>query len=459
MSDLENIPQELQQSSTFLPWQYIENGSKRRKVPVSEDGQPVAYNNENALMSFPEIQRICAENSDYSCGISLLEGLEIQVDSEEGYLWCLDFDGFRSPEGKLSEPLLTRIFQAVPGYVEISPSGTGFKYFFVSKRKPTNKLRIKFGASCFSQDYPEIRKYQHSEIEVFSKGLFLALTGAVLDPRFSTLKFVEDTQFNQLLELLEKWAKKSGGPGNEISSTITQSTSRKKPPKNPKKLKEESLELVLSYIDNHDEQIWTDISNALARVYQESGQSYFLKFSSGEYSRKPYPNYDEGECIARYQRALNECESKPEGYRISYIEKLAMEHPKWPDHRLEYEDGLSPSSVIWGPPRLITQSEFNEITRSGYADYEANPTTEGTPYTFLTPNQLRNLPATKWRIKGLFPDKGLGSIYGPPGSGKTFLAFQLTTAVAYGDPFMDIRRFNAPWYMLLLKAPEGLQKE
>ena len=86
LSDLGNIPLELQQLTTFLPWRYVENGSKGRKVPVSQDGHPVAYNNENALMSFPEIQRICAENSDYSCGISLLEGLEIQVDSEEGYL-------------------------------------------------------------------------------------------------------------------------------------------------------------------------------------------------------------------------------------------------------------------------------------------------------------------------------------------------------------------------------------
>ena len=96
MTNFVNVPVELHDSTQFLAWKNIEKGRKKRKVPVSKDGYPAPYNDTNALMSFSEIQRTCAENSEYNCGISLLDGLTVQLGTEVGYLWCLDFDGFRS---------------------------------------------------------------------------------------------------------------------------------------------------------------------------------------------------------------------------------------------------------------------------------------------------------------------------------------------------------------------------
>ena len=458
MTNFAHVPAELQESNRFLAWLNIEKDKKHRKVPVSKEGRPIPYNDIDSLMTYGEIKKRCAENSELNCGISLLDGLTVQLDSGKGYLWCLDFDGFRSPIGELSDPFVDELFNKIPTYVEISPSETGFKYFFVTKRAPTSKFRIKFGASRFAKDYPDIRKYQHSEIEVFSKGFFLALTGMPLAPHLSTLRFIEDYELNKLLSLLEKWAVESGGIGFETLTAATQDGSSSEAPKNSKILRKASLELVLSYIDNSDEQIWTNVANALARVYQDAGLSYFLKFSSGDYSGRPYANYDEAECIARYHRALKECMGKDAGYRITYLEKLAAGHPEWPLPLLNYEDNLSSSSEIWGPPRLLTSAEFDGIMCACNASQESTSTPTASKYTFLTPNQLQHLPTIKWRVKGLFPEHGLGSIYGPSGSGKSFLALDLMAAVACGSAFYGHKTTQCPVVYVALEGTGGIAK-
>lgn len=44
-------------------------------------------------------------------------------------------------------------------------------------------------------------------------------------------------------------------------------------------------------------------------------------------------------------------------------------------------------------------------------------------------------PPPKWLIKNIIPESSIGYIYGPPASGKTFLAFDMVAAVARGIPW------------------------
>ena len=53
-------------------------------------------------------------------------------------------------------------------------------------------------------------------------------------------------------------------------------------------------------------------------------------------------------------------------------------------------------------------------------------------YKLLESEDIRKLPDLDWRIKGIFPSKGLGAIYGPSGSGKSFLVLDMAAAVAGG---------------------------
>ena len=48
-------------------------------------------------------------------------------------------------------------------------------------------------------------------------------------------------------------------------------------------------------------------------------------------------------------------------------------------------------------------------------------------------------PPPKWWVKGVIPQAALGVIFGPPGSGKTFLALDIGCAVARGEPWRGIR--------------------
>jgi putative DNA primase/helicase len=83
---------------------------------------------------------------------------------------------------------------------------------------------------------------------------------------------------------------------------------------------------------------------------------------------------------------------------------------------------------------------------------------QNSPYTFLTTEQLRSLPLTKWRVKGLFPDKGLASIYGPSGSGKSFLALDLMAAIVRGTSFYGSKTNPCSVVYVALEGTGGIAR-
>jgi predicted P-loop ATPase len=89
------------------------------------------------------------------------------------------------------------------------------------------------------------------------------------------------------------------------------------------KLTRKSLTQVLSKLDNTDEPIWTDVANALARVYGEEGREVFIDFSSGVYSGVEYAKFDMGVVVDRYDRALKELGLFKNGIGIKRLCQLA----------------------------------------------------------------------------------------------------------------------------------------
>lgn len=55
----------------------------------------------------------------------------------------------------------------------------------------------------------------------------------------------------------------------------------------------------------------------------------------------------------------------------------------------------------------------------------------------LTVNELMAQAPTAWRVERILPQRGLGVLFGEPGSGKSFLALYLSRAIALGLPFFD----------------------
>ena len=334
----EHIPHELSLLESFVLWKEFDRDGKRIKSPVTAAGYRVGYNTPEALMSFESTKDSLSKTRDLGIGISLLEGLKVRVGANEGYLWCLDFDGFAESTFEDVDDGVLDFLKVFPSYVEYSPSGTGFKYFFVCDREPGKKSKIKFGPSGFASEFPDVKKYINREVEIFSCKLFLALTGQLLSDSTKTMTFRSSADLDRMLERLDSWAISTGGFGIRGASEPINHQKSIESDTAYGKLTKHSLESLLAHVDNIDEQMWSDVANALARVYGEQGRSYFLSFSEGEYSGIEYPNYNLKECCNRFERALNELENRPNGYGIASLLKAAKTHPDWSNPSLQYEE-------------------------------------------------------------------------------------------------------------------------
>lgn len=67
-------------------------------------------------------------------------------------------------------------------------------------------------------------------------------------------------------------------------------------------------------------------------------------------------------------------------------------------------------------------------------------------------------PMLKWLIRDLLPAATLGVIYGPPGSGKSFIAMDLMAAIARGQPWLGRRVRRGRVVYIAAEGEAGLRK-
>jgi KaiC/GvpD/RAD55 family RecA-like ATPase len=80
------------------------------------------------------------------------------------------------------------------------------------------------------------------------------------------------------------------------------------------------------------------------------------------------------------------------------------------------------------PPR-VEQAPVLTVPPEDNADPgEAPPKPPRFPV--LTADDLARLPPVRWRVRGILPEQGLAAVYGPSGSGKSFLVLDMLGAVA-----------------------------
>jgi len=78
-------------------------------------------------------------------------------------------------------------------------------------------------------------------------------------------------------------------------------------------------------------------------------------------------------------------------------------------------------------------------------------------FKLLTAADLRALPPQSWRVRGVLPATGLAAIYGPSGSGKSFLAIDLAAAIAEEREWFGNRVKGAPVVYAALEGEAGIQ--
>lgn len=78
-------------------------------------------------------------------------------------------------------------------------------------------------------------------------------------------------------------------------------------------------------------------------------------------------------------------------------------------------------------------------------------------YQLLGREELRNLPNPEWAIKGILPSRGVALLYGPSGSGKSFITFDLALAIAEGSAWFDHTVKKCPVVYIALEGQFGFR--
>ena len=107
--------------------------------------------------------------------------------------------------------------------------------------------------------------------------------------------------------------------------------------------------------------------------------------------------------------------------------------------------------------------EFHEnpITiRSVYRLAELNGwkrRSKATEYDLLDRDAIMALKPIEWLVMGVFPTTGIAAIFGPSGSGKSFLALDLAMRIASGEEWFGRRTKKCAVTYVMLEGEAGLR--
>ena len=76
-------------------------------------------------------------------------------------------------------------------------------------------------------------------------------------------------------------------------------------------------------------------------------------------------------------------------------------------------------------------------------------------YKLLSGSDIVNEPLKEWAVKGIFPIQGISAVYGPSGSGKSFLCIELAAAIQEGKPFFDLKTKQTDVIIIGLEGESG----
>lgn len=78
-------------------------------------------------------------------------------------------------------------------------------------------------------------------------------------------------------------------------------------------------------------------------------------------------------------------------------------------------------------------------------------------FRLLGSADLHALPALTWCVRGVLPAQGLAAVYGPSGSGKSFLVLDAAASIAEGSPWFGYRAKATPVVYCALEGEAGFR--
>ncbi|HCP78653.1 MAG TPA: hypothetical protein DIU11_13240, partial [Pusillimonas sp.] len=102
--------------------------------------------------------------------------------------------------------------------------------------------------------------------------------------------------------------------------------------------------------------------------------------------------------------------------------------------------------------------QYNETARKYGAEQRifSRAPKQTSRFQLKSAEQILNSTPIKWRIKGVIPENGIAAIYGPSGSGKSFLVMDMATSIARGSNWFGYRVKPCSVVYVCLEGEAGL---
>lgn len=120
----------------------------------------------------------------------------------------------------------------------------------------------------------------------------------------------------------------------------------------------------------------------------------------------------------------------------------------------------APDKTIWPvlPSDLPAIDFMQEDCLDATIDLPATLADPISRYRLLTDDDLRKLPPLQWRIKDVLPSHGTAVVFGPSGSGKSFLVLDMLQSLAFGHDWFGRRVKACSVTYIALEGEAGLSR-
>lgn len=402
--DRDKIPTLLKNTPRWVVWQAgkTKPNGKFDKVPVNPaTGRNINGNDPSNWLAYADALAAYDGGKGSGIGLALCDEPVATwgnvLCGAPQYLVALDFDhcGSNLKEVKAVKRDLGGI------YGEVSPSGKGVRMFALSRKPP------KGGNAGDGR-------------EMYASGRFITVTGQV--GRGEVLDATEKITALERQWFPAKGAKalpaglKSAVRANADALTISIAGIQ---PETPETIAR--VQAQLAHLDaDCDYERWRNVVWSVLSTGWECAED-----KAREWSRTGNTRYDED----AFCQLVNSFDPS-RGITLGTLDHLAR------------EGGWSPVAAV---PRA---SQANQVLDQ-----------HGKTKRLLTATQLKALPLMAWRIRGLLPMRGLASVYGASGSGKTFLALDAACAIAAGQPlWFGAKITAAPVAYVALEGEAGIRQ-
>jgi ABC-type polar amino acid transport system ATPase subunit len=107
------------------------------------------------------------------------------------------------------------------------------------------------------------------------------------------------------------------------------------------------------------------------------------------------------------------------------------------------------------PNPVTIRSLYKRVKELGWVDSNSSSQANLSGYTLLGRSDILNQLPFAWRIKGVLPEYGIAAMYGPSGSGKSFLALDAAITISEGGIWFGRKTFRSDVVYVALEGESG----